>query len=93
MAVGAADLPAAETDRRNFQVGSSEMPELHGRRLLSARMLILPRAVGQVRRVRVAEAVDGHSELRLDSFRWEEFLRRYSDSALVPSFQIATDMV
>jgi len=56
-------------------------------------MLILPRAVGQVRRVRVAEAVDGHSELRLDSFRWEEFLRRYSDSALVPSFQIATDMV
>jgi hypothetical protein len=34
MAVSTADLPAAETDRRNLQVGSSEGPELHGRPLL-----------------------------------------------------------
>src|ERR1700731_72678 len=29
MAVGAADLPAAEADCRNLQAGSSELPEFH----------------------------------------------------------------
>jgi hypothetical protein len=31
MAVSAADLPAAEADRRNVQVGLSEWLEIHGR--------------------------------------------------------------
>jgi len=38
MAVGAADLPAAEADCRNLQAGSSELPELT---LLSDRILVL----------------------------------------------------